>query len=459
MINLPESFKANMKALLKDDYVKFEESFKEPAKRGLVFNNNSKVKIEDLNLNVKNLPKGMPEFCYFLDSEDKLGNAWFHHAGLIYLQEPSSMVAGAVLVNALKDINDPYVLDLCASPGGKSIDVKLGLKNVRLVSNEIVTNRAKVLYSNLERLGLDNFIVLNNSPKEIANVVGEIFDGCLVDAPCSGEGMFRKNPETILEWNSELPAKNAQRQFEILSEAVKCVKPNGYIVYSTCTYNTLENEGVVLRAIKELGLKVVKVGNEIEKLTDDGIEIEKGFNLKLARRCYPFGRLGEGQFICLLQKVQNNKAKEEKAVKKPQKTAKISQNELKTLKIAKDFLTKNLENLNFEFKVYGDSVYVNNEFAGLKLNYVSRGIKVGDVTNDRFIPHHQFFKVYGNLFKNKVELNFEQMKDYLRGLEIKLDDDLNGFVSVFYSSVCLGGAKAVSGTLKNYYPKGLRAVI
>ncbi|MCR5553696.1 MAG: hypothetical protein K6F08_03035, partial [bacterium] len=458
-INLPESFKANMKALLKDDYIKFEESFKEPAKRGLVFNNNSKFKIEDLNLSVRPLPDGMPKFCYFLDSDAKLGNAWFHHAGLIYLQEPSSMVAGAVLVNALKDCENPCVLDLCASPGGKSIDVKLGLKNVRLVSNEIVTNRAKVLYSNLERLGLDNFIVLNNSPKEIAREVEEVFDGCLVDAPCSGEGMFRKNPETILEWNNELPAKNAQRQFDILSEAVKCVKPNGYIVYSTCTYNTLENEGVVLRAIKELGLKIVKVSNEIEKITDDGIEIESGFDLKLARRCYPFGTLGEGQFICLLQKVQKNEQKEEKVIKNLQKTAKVGQNEQKVLKIAKEFIAKTLDNFNFELKVCGESVYVRNEFDGLKLNYVSRGIKVGDVTSDRMIPHHQFFRVYGNLFKNKIKLTFEQMKDYLRGLEVKLDNDLNGFVSVFYSGVCLGGAKAVSGTLKNYYPKGLRAVI
>ena len=458
---LKDEFKTQMKALLGAKFDDFLHCLGQKATRGVVLNKMimpTQVIISTTNLNVQSLP--FSDCCFKLESEEKLGNTWFHHGGLIYLQEPSSMVAGAVLSQALKDKSRPKILDLCASPGGKTIDLSLNFNgNCDILANEINFSRAKVLFSNIERLALNNISVVSNSPQEISKSCYEEFDGILVDAPCSGEGMFRKDPLTISEWTPDLPNINQKRQKEILKSAVSCLKVGGFLVYSTCTYNTLENEDVINFAVSELGLKILPVNKVIAELTEDGFIKGGNESLKLARRMFVGGKLGEGQFVCLMQKTQNSSNFSEKTAKntkKPQKDFKNQQNA--NLKITREFLFETLKKQpKDDIKIIGDQVFLTDgNLCFVNLNYLSLGINIGQIKNGRMIPAHQFFKTMASDFKNVVNLNFNEAKSFLAGEELSCCENLSGFCAVFYSGVCLGGAKASGGRLKNYYPKGLR---
>lgn len=422
---------------------------------------------------------------------EKLGNTWFHHSGLIYLQEPSSMAPVATLAG--EHIKAVRALDLCASPGGKSIDLKLLIgENGLLVSNEIVPNRSKILFSNIERMGLSNCVVTNNSPKELAECFNEFFDVILVDAPCSGEGMFRKDNATTQEWSESVVKANAKRQLEILACANKMLKPNGFLVYSTCTFNTTENEGVATEFANLFGYEICDVPNELKLVTEKGVPVGK-HEANLCRRFYPMGGVGEGQFMCLLKKktetnagdfdnicLENNEKcnfnanyasighkngnKNAKVfVKNKNLPQKLTKSELE---LVKSFLSETVDSktctkiLQGLVKIGNNLMYCCEEiFVGLPLNFLSQGACVGEIVKNRVEPHHQFFKVFGNNFKARVELDAKQTQDYLFGLEVKTDCAKKGFGVVTHKGIVLGGVKIVNGTLKNYYPKGLRAKV
>ena len=464
MKELPEKFIESMKNVFGYKFEKFMEAFNSPPAKGVVINANYVKSNKMLGNFEKKLEKlQFFNYGYKLKTEEKLGNSWFHHAGAIYLQEPSSMLAANVLKTALEDVKDPICLDLCASPGGKTIDLALNLERSGLiVANEIIPARASVLFSNVERLGLKNVVISNNSPAEIAKQLPNLFDGVLVDAPCSGEGMFRKDPETIQEWHENLPIKNQKRQIEILAEAVKCLKTNGYLVYSTCTYNTLENEEVINYAINNLNLKILSVDKKIENITDDGINIKGCPSLKLARRSDISSNLGEGQFICLMQKMQNSVILGQNLCKNAKKDQNFSVfQEVK--KVTQEFLSQTITSHN------GFSLHFKNNEAFLisdktpkkivdaKLNYLTLGIKVGLVAKGRLIPHHQFFRAFYDRFKNSIELDDLMTQKYLQGEELECQKNLSGYAVVTHNQIPLGGAKAVDGKLKNFYPKGLRS--
>ena len=459
MKSLPTEFLESMKHLLGDRFNDFLNAFNQPAQKGVVFNTSLKSvnEIKDLTqLDVDNV--GFSDCCFKLDNYEKCGNTWFHHAGLIYLQEPSSMVAGAVMAKALSSVDNPLILDMCASPGGKTIDMFLNLNGYcKIIANEIIYSRAKILFSNIERLALEGIDVISNKPEEIAEECGEVFDGVLVDAPCSGEGMFRKDPLTINEWNAELPLKNQERQKAILCQAVRCLKPGGYLVYSTCTYNLHENEEVVLYAKSQLGLNIVSVSQDIEKVTEDGFVIDNTNELVRSRRLYIGGKLGEGQFVCLMQKPQIDTQNTAKECEKHKKCAKIEKFYSQQLEVANRFLQDTLVNFNGYQPIVKDNIVIFVKDMPYNLNYLSFGVRVGEVINGRIEPHHQFFKTMGYLFKNQYNLTSQEVEKFLAGEEIAVDNVNSGFCSCFFRGVCLGGGKISNGRLKNYYPKGLRA--
>lgn len=462
---LPQEFKNNMKDLLKQDYDNFINSQDLPAKRGVIINTNfanaTEAMLNCLNLNkLSFVPNG-----YALNGEEKLGNTWFHHAGLIYLQEPSSM-APPLLFNNLKG---KKVLDLCASPGGKTIALSMQIgENGLLVSNEIVPQRAKVLFSNVERLALNNVIVTNNSPQELAQVFGDYFDAILVDAPCSGEGMFRKDKNAVSEWFLGCNEMCAKRQKEIIKSVVLMLKQGGQLVYSTCTFSKQENEEVVA-FIKSLGFEILPAKDEIKRCSKNGISFIKGDNMQECRRFYPMDKVGEGQFMALLKKCKN----ECEINKNSSIFCKNNQNKGKgdsilskqELSIVSEFLNNNLLNLdcikNYSLIKDKENVILikDKELVNLPLKFVSKGIIVGKIEKNRIEPHHYFFKVFGQNFKRKINLTELQMKDFVAGREIEVENESNGFASVLYNGFVLGGGKIANGRLKNYYPKGLRAII
>jgi len=302
-MNLPEKFKDNMRELLNVDYDRYIKSFNEKAKRGLRVNLNY-IAANDF---VKVFPYEIEKLNridngYHLKTEEKIGNTIYHHLGLIYLQEPASMLPALCL-----DIKGgENVLDLCSAPGGKASQILERNKKGIVVLNEIVRNRANILFSNVERQGFKNAIITSLSPEKLASKFPNFFDKILVDAPCSGEGMFRKDPETINEWNENLPEFNHQRQMDILKEADKMLKQNGELVYSTCTYNLDENERTVFEFCEKFGYEIVETPQNVIANTTSGFKYNND-KTTLARRCFAHNGFGEGQFMCkMIKKSQNS---------------------------------------------------------------------------------------------------------------------------------------------------------
>ncbi|MDE5548871.1 MAG: RsmB/NOP family class I SAM-dependent RNA methyltransferase [Clostridia bacterium] len=241
MLDLPKEFSARMKNMLGDEFEEFAKSFGKDKFQALRINTLK----TDGEIVKKTFSLKPVEWCsqgYYYGADERPGKSALHEGGAYYIQEPSAM---AVVENLDVQAGET-VLDLCAAPGGKSTQIAclLGGKGL-LVSNEIIPSRAKILSQNIERLGVKNCIVLNESPKSLAERFVGIFDKILVDAPCSGEGMFRKNQIAIDEWSEENVKLCKARQLDILDEAVKMLKSGGRIVYSTCTFSKEENEEVV----------------------------------------------------------------------------------------------------------------------------------------------------------------------------------------------------------------------
>jgi len=384
---------------------------------------------------------------YYLDYE-KVGNHLYHHAGLIYVQEPAAMAPVECV-----DINSDWcVLDMCAAPGGKSTQLKNKLgENGILVSNEIISSRCKILTGNIERLGLNNAVVTCMDTAKLATVFENAFDLVMVDAPCSGEGMFRKEQIAIDEWSESNVEKCAKRQAEILDNAVKTLKSGGYIVYATCTFSLEENEMTVDAFLeRHPEFQIVPVNERVQKYTCDGIAFEgcKCQNIHFARRFYPHKAKGEGQFMAVLHHKGEN-----------EHNSKTVFNNKKPNKIVTDFLNETLSEYNPEYvgEYNGNPVYYNNKIPIKDGQAFCCGVTIGEVRKNYVMPHHQFFAALGHKFKRKINLPLESDKliKYLHGEEIDVDMT-NGWAVVTVDGFSLGGAKVVNGKAKNHYPKGLR---
>lgn len=427
----PQEFLNSMQNLLGDEYEQFLSSLNQP-KQSAVFVNN-KIDLQKFKqiVDFKIEPILYEKNGFYV--EEKLGRNPLHHAGAIYVQEPSAMFT----VNAHKFNGDELVLDMCASPGGKSIQIANRIPNGVLVSNEINPERCGVLFSNIERMGLKNVVITNDTPKNIANAYANTFDVVLVDAPCSGEGMFRRGEQVVKEWNKNLPLMCAERQIDILEQANKALKQNGFLIYSTCTYSTEENEDVVKQFVNKHNYKLINID----------ADFPRGVGMEEAVRLYPHKVKGEGQFVAVLQKLEDNEFVANSNLK------------LKVCPSAKEFVNKYCESKDLSFFEYGNYAYYVKNLNLLKrgINYYSIGVRVGDIKEKRFEPTHNLFTAFGNLFKIKINVlpNDDLATKYLKGetFDVDLPD---GFGAFLIAGCATGGFKVASGKFKNHYPKGLR---
>lgn len=452
MKQLPPEFTARMKQLLgEEDFARYEASFQEPAVRAFRVNTEkiSLEKFESLNIfSTEKIP--YVETGYYLNY-DKVGNHPYHHAGMIYVQDPGAM-ATAECVDVKPDW---WILDMCAAPGGKSSQLrnKLGENGV-LISNEIIPSRCKILTGNMERLGFRNTATTCLDPARVAMLFPETFDLVMVDAPCSGEGMFRKDDTAIQEWSSDNVLRCAQRQKDILEHAAATVKAGGYIVYATCTFSLEENEMVVDSFLQDHpDYELIPVNESVRTHTDDGICYDgcRCKDLSYARRFYPHKSRGEGQFMAVLH---------QKGAPLP-RIAASKQTACKPDPVVVDFLNDVLVSYDpTHLSTYnGNPVYITPSLSMEKGTAFSCGVTIGEVRKNYVQPHHQFFMAMGSQFKRQIDLapDSEDLARYLHGEEISTDCE-NGWAVITTHGCTVGGIKVVSGRAKNHYPKGLRKV-
>ena len=449
MKNLPLEYAQRMKALLGDEYKDYIEELNRSPVRGFRINTD-KISVREFEkLNIFSTEK-IPyvENGHYLDF-DKIGNHPYHHAGMIYVQEPGAMAPA----ECIEIKPDWKILDMCAAPGGKSTQLKnkLGESGI-LVSNEIIPSRCRILTGNIERLGLKNCITTCMDTSRLAKIFADTFDLIMVDAPCSGEGMFRKEEVAIDEWSTENVNKCALRQAEILDNAALALKNGGYIIYATCTFSLEENEMTVdsfLKRHPEFELVPVSkavIDNTVDGISFDGCECQ---NIHYTRRFYPHKSKGEGQFMAVLHNTNEYV---------PQKI-KTSKSNTKVDQTVFDFLDDVLEDYDKEKVImYNENpVYFTPDFPVDKGIAFSCGVTIGEIKKNYIQPHHQFFMAFGNQFKRRINLSCDcdEIKKYLHGEEFDIACP-NGWAAVTVDGCAVGGVKVVGGRAKNHYPKGLR---
>lgn len=440
---LNEKFLERLKNIIGDAGVrKYLDAFDNTPSRALRFNQiKSTVVHEEHFASHLTRPLEFKERAYLFELE-KIGTHPYHHAGIFYVQEPSAMVP----VTAVEITPDMKILDTCASPGGKSTQAAEVLNEGFLVSNEIVPSRAKTLSGNVERLGLTNVTVTNTDTATLGKTFPDTFDLVIADAPCSGEGMFRKDEGAINEWSEANVIMCAERQREILDNVARCVRVSGKLLYSTCTFSLEENENNV-----EWFLKTHPDFRLIEPSEKSRLASTEG-KIPNTRRLYPHTSLGEGQFFALFERVEGADGEF------IGKTALTSLPD-SDLRIIREFLEKNLIAIPrgkiCQFK--DNAVLVPENLPVPERITYSCGVTLGRVEKNVFRPHHQLFSALGHLFKNKLDLSVDspELEKYLHGETFNTDAP-DGWACVTVDSAPLGGVKISGGTAKNHYPKGLR---
>ena len=433
MSNLPEKFIENMKKQLPEtEWEAFFAVYNEKPYKGARINplKGGRDALKPLLPFLKQ-PVAWEENGYYTE-EEKIGASPYHAAGLVYSQEPSAMCAAPLLEVQPGE----RVLDLCSAPGGKGTQLACAMQGKGLVVlNEPISSRAKILSQNVERMGVKNAVVTNEYPENLSKKFVGFFDKILIDAPCSGEGMFRKNAEEALgEWSEENVELCAKRQQYILEEGTKMLRVGGRLVYSTCTFAEAEDEGQVREYLKNHPeMRLIKQ----EKL-------------------YPHKVAGEGHFAALFEK-----------------TARVEEWETR-IKEAKPWCTHEAEKAYHDFEKsffnerFAKRLYEANgilyelpegvfDWKGLQVLRV--GVRLGEVKNGRFEPSHSLAMcVRKSELKNVVDLeeNDLRLEKYFKGETIEEDNLRNGWCVVCVHGYPVGLGKAVNGTVKNHYPKGLR---
>ncbi|MEE0944196.1 MAG: RsmB/NOP family class I SAM-dependent RNA methyltransferase [Clostridia bacterium] len=436
---LPQDFADRMKKMLGNEYEAFLAAFT----KGKVW---SGMRINTLKKGAKEaiLKKtgsfDMVDWCedgFYTDKEILNGKHPYHSAGLIYFQEPSAMAA----VSALKIEKGSKVLDLCAAPGGKSTQAAAALAGEGLlVANEIIPSRAKILSENIERMGIKNTIVTNESPEKLLQKYPEEFDYIILDAPCSGEGMFRKEPQAVTEWSLAHSEACGVRQKHIADCAVGMLKKGGRMVYSTCTFAPCENEEVALY-ITENYSEMKLVNAQLEGVSD-GYDAE-GFT----KRIFPHKARGEGHFVAVLEKTGES-VKENIANKNSEKPPEYE-----------EFCNKYLRNTpEGEILKFGDRLYLMPmSFDIDKIKVLRAGLELGEIRKGRFIPSHALAIALSKenfCYTADFDAESEEIKKYMHGET--LNADIDGWCVILVDGYPLGWAKGSGGVLKNHYPKHLR---
>ena len=460
MMNLPIEFEKKMKAFLGNEWDDFLYSYDNNRFQALRFNT-LKVQSPEERMRILKVLGISPDKkvswaneAYYFDENVRPGKHPYHEMGLYYIQEPSAMSAATLLAPK----PGMRVLDLCAAPGGKSTQLATYLGDSGLlVSNEINTQRSRILSQNIERMGIKNAIVTNEDSFVLASHFPGFFNAIQVDAPCSGEGMFRKLPEAIEQWSMENVAICAARQKEILDNAAVMLKPGGTIVYSTCTFSKEENENVIEYFL--------------ERHTD--------FTLEEMERFWPHKVDGEGHFVAKLVRrgCVDTDLKADRKTKK-NKNSKNRKNETKpaltkeNMKLLSEFLDETISEdmaawiKNSRLVMFGEQLYrlpdMEVDIKGLKVQRA--GLHIGEFKKQRFEPSHSLaLALKISEAKNVVKLTWDdpQTTGFFNGQSVMLSDEQTAECKKGWALVCVDGYPAgwgkVNGAqVKNHYPKGLR---
>ncbi len=463
---LPAAFLAKMQELLGEEYEAFLKSYEEPRTQGLRLNPLKRADARTLcaGFGLRKIPWAREGYYY--DASARPGSHPYHDAGLYYIQEPSAMMVAELL--------DPRpgerVLDLCAAPGGKTTQIAGRMAGEGLlVSNEINPSRARILSQNVERFGAANVFVTNEDPLRLSRHFPAFFDRILVDAPCSGEGMFRKDETAIREWSPENVRICAARQREILENALCMLKAGGRLVYSTCTFSPEENEKNIkylLDSHEELSVEEAELREGMEPGRPEWSGGECG-EIGKTVRIWPHRTEGEGHYAAVLRKGGIPEEKREK-----QRNEKIGEDIYWLwIRFCGETLSEPLPELfgddaRRRMILYGQQLYLLPEgiadISGIKT--LRPGLHLGTVKDGLFKPSHalaMYLHPHQVMRSFNMEADGEAIRQYLRGEAVSADGSGDGCQDAGWTLMCVDGcsagwAKKVGQILKNHYPKGLR---
>lgn len=420
--------------LAPEEYDAFLSSYEAPAKHALRINTLKGSTRELLAASGFSLsPVPWEENGFYYPAEERPGKHVLHEAGAYYIQEPSAMLPATLLDAKPGEL----VLDLCAAPGGKTMQLAFAMRSEGLlVANEIHPARAKILSENVERCGVKNCIVLNESPDRLAALFPRLFDRILVDAPCSGEGMFRKNPEAALEWSLEGVWRCADRQKGILDAAAEMLAPGGQLVYSTCTFSREEDEEIVEQFLTR----------------------HADYFLTRQEKLLPHLVRGEGQFAAVLSLSGDSSDAPKRRARYMAHSAALSGSR-KSISLPAE-LTEllSVSPRGERLLPFGQQLYALPEYAiplsGLKV--LRPGLCLGSYRKNRFEPSHALaLSLKPEESRHALPVSPEEAASYIEGNPLSADTE-NGWVLLTVSGYSLAFGKASGGAIKNHYPKGLR---
>lgn len=462
---LPIDYQLRMQELLTDEYGDYVKCFDAPEYRALRLNplktdraqfpafiDRYKEGLLSEGIEISLEPVEWEEcgYYFYADKDVKPGNHVLHEAGAYYVQEPSAMKPASVLAARPGE----KVLDLCAAPGGKSTQIAGYMEGSGvLICNEIIRSRALILSQNIERMGVRNAIVLNETPQKLRDTFVDYFDRILVDAPCSGEGMFRKNPQAAAEWSMDNVRMCAARQDEILDCAASMLKCGGTLVYSTCTFSREEDEECAARFVKRHPDHELISMNKLFPHRSKG---EGHFTAEFIRKGDPAGG------YCAAGDAGSTGDKRITAARRDAFDEFIKTSLKDTeCEYSSGRMVCLKGKLNGRLIFFGDNLYlVPPDAPGLSgLNAVRAGLQLGTFQKDRFVPAHALAMALRPFeVRNSVNITYDEAKAYLSGMTLDLCGD-KGWYLVCYEGVSMGWGKLAGGILKNHYPKGLRRVL
>ncbi len=453
-MSLPEAYVQSMKELLNEDYEAYRKSFEEKRIFGLRVNTR-KISVERFleitPFTVWPIP-WIDNGFYYDGTVDSPAKHPYYHAGLYYLQEPSAMTPA----NRLSIQKDNKVLDLCAAPGGKSTELASKLIDTGILfANDISTSRARILVKNLELCGAGNICVLSEEPKNLVKQYAGYFDKILIDAPCSGEGMFRKDLKMIKSWEEQGPQYYAKIQKELIMQAAEMLKPGGKLLYSTCTFSKLENEDVI---------NFLLTSRDDFELSDiepyEGFTVGK-FGLEKVVRIFPHKMRGEGHFLALLSKHHRKTYDNKDQSKRLNKSKKLPKEfeEFWKQTLEWDIDPDCIQNKNDKLYYLPEGDYT----PVTKMRILRSGLLLGEIKKNRFEPSQALaMHLQAKQAKNKIDFSLQDIRviKYLKGETLDLEDCVSskdkGWYLICVDNYPLGFGKVVNQSLKNKYATGWR---
>lgn len=457
-MDFPITFTEKMKAILQDEYEDFLRGYERTRHYGLRVNR-TKLTAGQFRTMADYALQPVPWIDNAFEYEETVSPAKhpYYFAGLYYLQEPSAMTPANLLPIEAGD----RVLDLCAAPGGKATELGAKLNHTGLlVANDVSNSRAKALLKNIELFGIPNVLVTSEPAEKLAEKFPAFFDKILIDAPCSGEGMFRKNPSMMKDWETYGPEHYSSLQRSIVPHALKMLRPGGMLLYSTCTFSPEENEGTVQFMLDlDPELEVAEIKNRYEGFSAGRPELiaNGSESLKNCVRIWPHRMNGEGHFIALLHKKANDSALPAK--EKPRKEKALPP-------LLAEFMKDCTYPVNgSDIEIQEERVYLMPDgIKGIKgLRFLRSGLLLGTITKDRFEPSQAFAMVLKKeqyRFVIDLPTDDHRVVRYLKGETIDVDDlplqSKKGWQLVCVDGYPLGWGKLVNGSLRNKYLPGWR---